>query len=102
MVGGGSSLIGAHLRVCGGATTYVNLLGRSMKSSTFTKSRANMLFLFAFALAAFAFSLASASITCLKVGAIATAQWTNAAAQMCTWTGTVGSNFGIDTANNGK
>lgn len=34
------------------------------------------------------------SVTCLKVGATATATWTNSAGQTCTFTGTVGSNFG--------
>ena len=47
-------------------------------------------------------SPASASITCLKVGAIATARWTNAADENCTWTGIVASNFGIDPVNGGK
>jgi predicted small integral membrane protein len=34
-----------------------------------------------------------ASITCIKVGATATASWTNGVSKACTWTGTVGSNF---------
>ena len=53
-------------------------------------------------LAVLVLSPASASITCLKVGATATAKWTNAADENCTWTGTVGSNFGIDPVNGGK
>ena len=43
----------------------------------------------------------SASITCLKVGQTATATWTDSAGKTCTWQGTVGSNFGIDTVNQG-
>lgn len=38
---------------------------------------------------------AQASVACLKVGATATAKWTDSAGQTCTWTGTVGSNFGM-------
>lgn len=53
-------------------------------------------------LAVLVLSPASASITCLKVGATATARWTNAADENCTWTGIVGSNFGIDPVNGGK
>lgn len=53
-------------------------------------------------LAVLVLSPASASITCLKVGATATARWTNAADENCTWTGTVGSNFGVDPVNGGK
>lgn len=34
------------------------------------------------------------SVTCLKVGATATATWTNSAGQTCKFTGIVGSNFG--------
>ncbi|USP78104.1 hypothetical protein yc1106_05378 [Curvularia clavata] len=41
------------------------------------------------------------SISCLKVGATATAVWTNAAGKTCRWTGTVGSNFGTNSANGG-
>jgi hypothetical protein len=37
-----------------------------------------------------------ALVTCVKVGAIATASWTNSASQACTWTGTVGSDFGMN------
>lgn len=46
-------------------------------------------------------SVASASITCLKVGHAATATWVNSAKQTCTWTGTVGSNFGKNPINGG-
>ena len=53
-------------------------------------------------LAVLVLSPVSASITCLKVGATATARWTNAADENCTWTGIVGSNFGIDPVNGGK
>ncbi|EUC28466.1 hypothetical protein COCCADRAFT_109078 [Bipolaris zeicola 26-R-13] len=40
-------------------------------------------------------------ISCLRVGATATATWTNAAGQTCRWTGIVGSNFGTNNANGG-
>ncbi|KAJ8069555.1 hypothetical protein OCU04_003205 [Sclerotinia nivalis] len=46
-------------------------------------------------------TLAQASVTCVKVGATAKATWTNSAAQTCTWTGTVGGNFGTNTINGG-
>lgn len=46
--------------------------------------------------------LAARSITCLKVGATATAKWTNAAGKTCSWTGVVGSNFGANSANGGE
>lgn len=42
------------------------------------------------------------SITCLKVGATATATWKNAAGQTCRWTGVVGSNFGANSVNGGE
>lgn len=45
---------------------------------------------------------ALASITCVKPGMTATARWTNAQKQSCMWTGTVGSNFGIDGVNGGE
>lgn len=61
-----------------------------------------MLVLLTIVLTILSLSPASASITCLKVGATATARWTNAADENCTWTGKVGSNFGIDPANGGK
>ncbi|KAB8293710.1 hypothetical protein EYC80_009195 [Monilinia laxa] len=46
-------------------------------------------------------TLAQASVTCVKVGATAKAIWTNSASQTCTWTGTVGSNFGTNAVNGG-
>ena len=45
---------------------------------------------------------ASASITCLKVGTTATAQWIDERGLNCSYTSTVGINFGIDQVNNGK
>lgn len=42
------------------------------------------------------------AVSCLKVGATATAVWTNAAGQSCRWTGIVGSNFGANSANGGE
>ena len=45
---------------------------------------------------------ATAQIECLQVGSSATAKWTNAKNQVCTWTGLVGSNFGIDEGTGGK
>ncbi|KAF7594733.1 hypothetical protein BBP40_008440 [Aspergillus hancockii] len=38
------------------------------------------------------------SITCLKVGATATAKWTNSAGQSCSFVGIVGSNYGSNSA----
>lgn len=35
-----------------------------------------------------------ASVTCIKVGATAKATWVNSAGKTCTWSGSVGSNFG--------
>ena len=61
-----------------------------------------MTIVFNLALVAFALSPASASVTCLKIGTTATATWTNAADKNCTWTGILGSNFGIDPVNQGK
>ena len=66
------------------------------------KSSINMSVFLTITLAVLALSKASASITCLKVGETATARWTNAADENCTWTGIVGSNFGIDPTNGGK
>ena len=40
-------------------------------------------------------------ILCLKPGQLATATWT-ARGKTCSWTGTVGSNFGVNTVNGGK
>jgi hypothetical protein len=42
------------------------------------------------------------TISCLTVGATATASWTNAAGQSCRWSGVVGSNFGANSANGGE
>lgn len=41
-------------------------------------------------------SLNKRSITCLEVGATATATWTNSDGQTCSFTGVVGSNFGTN------
>lgn len=41
----------------------------------------------------------NAGITCLNLGSTATAKWTTAAGQTCTWTGVVGRNFGISSLN---
>ncbi|KAL2276041.1 hypothetical protein FJTKL_01434 [Diaporthe vaccinii] len=38
------------------------------------------------------------SVTCLTVGASATATWTNAAGQSCSFVGVVGSNYGTNAA----
>ena len=65
-------------------------------------STATMIIMLNIALAVVAVSSASASITCLKIGTTATARWTNAAHENCTWTGIVGSNFGIDPVTEGK
>jgi hypothetical protein len=46
--------------------------------------------------------LSARSITCLKVGAPATATWTNAAGKTCKWTGVVGTNFGTNSVNSGE
>jgi hypothetical protein len=46
--------------------------------------------------------LSLATITCLDIGATATAQWTNSAELTCTWTGIVGSNFGINIVTDGE
>ncbi|EFQ84856.1 hypothetical protein PTT_20350 [Pyrenophora teres f. teres 0-1] len=42
------------------------------------------------------------AISCLRVGATATASWTNAAGQSCRWSGVVGSNFGANSVNGGE
>lgn len=47
-------------------------------------------------------TLTQASVTCVKVGATTKATWVNSAAETCTWTGTVGSNFGTNTVNAGE
>ncbi|KAK1676227.1 hypothetical protein BDP55DRAFT_767942 [Colletotrichum godetiae] len=41
------------------------------------------------------------AITCLKVGATATAKWTNSAGKSCTFAGVVGSNYGTNLAGSG-
>ncbi|KAF3360703.1 hypothetical protein VdG1_04905 [Verticillium dahliae VDG1] len=41
------------------------------------------------------------AVSCLSVGATATARWTNAAGQNCTFTGVVGSNYGANGAGAG-
>lgn len=46
-------------------------------------------------------SPAFASITCLKVGSTATAKWVDGSGKSCSWTGVVGSNFGVNAANQG-
>lgn len=42
------------------------------------------------------------SVTCLKVGATATATWTNSAGQICSFIGVVGSNYGTNSAGSGE
>lgn len=69
--------------------TFATLLNITMKTLCVT-------------LVSFAASLASSQIICLEVGDTATAKWTNAEKDTCTWTGPVGSNFGINPVNNGK
>lgn len=54
------------------------------------------------AFAAVAATPISASVTCLKVGSTATAQWTNEVGEACTWVGVVGSNFGMNNVNDGE
>ncbi|PYI01255.1 hypothetical protein BO78DRAFT_464811 [Aspergillus sclerotiicarbonarius CBS 121057] len=41
------------------------------------------------------------SVTCLKVGATATASWTNSAGQTCLYVGVVGSNYGENSDGEG-
>ncbi|KAJ5355509.1 uncharacterized protein N7496_012721 [Penicillium cataractarum] len=41
------------------------------------------------------------SVTCLNVGATATATWTNSAGQSCSFVGVVGSNYGTNSAGSG-
>jgi hypothetical protein len=47
-------------------------------------------------------SLEKRAVTCLKVGATATATWKNAAGKTCKWTGVVGSNFGTNSVTGGE
>lgn len=42
------------------------------------------------------------SVTCLKVGATATATWTNSDDQTCTYVGVVGSNYGENSSGDGE
>jgi hypothetical protein len=42
------------------------------------------------------------SVTCLKVGAVATATWINSAGQSCSFVGVVGSNYGTNGAGTGE
>ena len=57
---------------------------------------------FMIAVAAVAAAPVSASVACVKVGATATAGWTNEAGEACTWKGVVGSNFGTNVVNDGE
>lgn len=47
-------------------------------------------------------TLEKRAVTCLRVGATATATWKNAAGRTCRWTGTVGSNFGTNSVTGGE
>ena len=40
-----------------------------------------------------------AGVSCLAIRSTATAQWFTAAGQSCTWSGVVGSNFGVSPLN---
>jgi hypothetical protein len=42
------------------------------------------------------------AVSCLSVGASATARWTNSAGQTCTYTGIVGSNYGANPSGSGE
>jgi hypothetical protein len=42
------------------------------------------------------------AISCLQVGATATARWTNSAGKICTFTGVVGSNYGANPSGSGE
>jgi hypothetical protein len=42
------------------------------------------------------------AVSCLSVGASATARWTNSAGQTCTYTGVVGSNYGANPSGSGE
>ena len=52
-------------------------------------------------LLAFFMNRSLAAITCLKPGSTATAKWANASGKSCSWTWTVGSNFGTNSVNGG-
>jgi hypothetical protein len=41
------------------------------------------------------------AVSCLQVGASATARWTNSAGKQCTYTGIVGSNYGANPSGSG-
>lgn len=46
--------------------------------------------------------LSKRAVSCLQVGASATARWTNSAGKTCTFTGTAGSNFGANPSGSGE
>lgn len=47
-------------------------------------------------------TLIKRSITCLEVGATATATWTNSDGQTCSFVGVVGSNYGTNSDGSGE
>src|SRR5690242_11366807 len=47
-------------------------------------------------------TLEKRAVTCLRIGATATATCTNAAGRTCRWTGIVGSNFGTNSVTGGE
>ena len=47
-------------------------------------------------------TLSKRSITCLEVGATATATWTNNDGQTCSFVGVVGSNYGTNNDGSGE
>lgn len=47
-------------------------------------------------------TLRKRSITCLEVGATATATWTNSDGQTCSFVGVVGSNYGTNSDGSGE
>jgi hypothetical protein len=46
--------------------------------------------------------LSKRAISCLQVGATATARWTNSAGKTCTYSGIVGSNYGPNPSGAGE
>jgi hypothetical protein len=46
--------------------------------------------------------LSKRAVSCLAVGASATARWTNSAGKTCTYTGIVGSNYGANPSGSGE
>jgi hypothetical protein len=42
------------------------------------------------------------AVSCLQLGASATARWTNSAGKQCTYTGIVGSNYGANPSGSGE